>query len=163
QFLRYGYIPTPRSIYQGIFKLRPGTILTVDRSSRESRPEPAAYWALDQAIEIGRRTPFRESDPEAVDHLEDLLREAVGREMVADVHLGAFLSGGIDSSTIVAMMQAQSTRPVRTFTIGFEELDFNEARFARQVAAYLGTEHTEIYVTPEEARAVIPRLPTIYD
>jgi asparagine synthase (glutamine-hydrolysing) len=163
QFLRYGYIPAPGSIYHGIFKLNPGTILTVDRYSRASLPEPVAYWSLDRAIRTGRAIPFSETNSEAVQHLEDLVREAVRLEMVADVPLGAFLSGGIDSSTIVALMQAQSTRPVKTFTIGFEEVKYNEARFAKEVARHLGTDHTELYVTPGEARTVIPKLPTMYD
>jgi asparagine synthase (glutamine-hydrolysing) len=163
EFLCYGYIPAPRSIFQGIFKLCPGMILSVDRTSWEHRPEPRAYWSLDESIENCRKIPFSESDAEAINHLEDLLREAVAEQMVADVPLGAFLSGGIDSSTIVALMQANSSRPIRTFTIGFAEEKYNEARFAKEVARHLGTDHTELYVTPEEAQAVIPKLPSMYD
>ena len=103
------------------------------------------------------------SEQEAIEELDRLLREAVRMRMVADVPLGAFLSGGVDSSTVVALMQAQSTQPVRTFTIGYHEEEFNEARHAKEVAAHLGTNHTELYVTPQDAMAVIPRLPQLYD
>lgn len=164
--LRHNYIPAPRSIYDSINKLLPGTYLRLDlnRGPEGSRPlpQPIAYWSLTQAIAAGRRNPFEGSDSEAVDALESKLKRSIGLQMVADVPLGAFLSGGIDSSTIAALMQAQSSRPVKTFTIGFNEKGFNEATFAKAIARYLGTDHTELYVTASEAQAVIPKLPSVY-
>jgi asparagine synthase (glutamine-hydrolysing) len=126
-------------------------------------PAPVSYWSLRQVAEQGLAAPFRGSEPEAVEHLDSLLRQVVRGQMIADVPLGAFLSGGVDSSTIVALMQAQSTQPVKTFTIGFHESIYNEAVYAKAVAEHLGTDHTEMYVTPDDALAVIPRLPTLYD
>lgn len=158
--MRHNYIPAPYSIYQGIRKLTPGTHLTVSAGTREA--EPVSYWRAYDVMVNGLANPFTGNPPEAVDALEKLLMDAVGRQMVADVPLGAFLSGGIDSSTIVALMQAQSDRPVQTFTIGFNEKDYNEAVHARAVAKHLGTQHTEWYVTPQDALAVIPKLPSIY-
>lgn len=159
-FLRYGYVPAPHSIYTGIRKLWPGTFLSVhpDGSSNESQ-----YWSAREVAERGVAEPFKGSDTEAAETLERLLSRAVGRQMVADVPLGAFLSGGIDSSTVVALMQAQSARPVQTFTIGFRETGHNEAEHAKAVARHLGTDHTELYVTAAEAMNVIPRLPDLYD
>ncbi len=161
-FLRYNSLPAPYSIYKGIFQLRPGCILRVGSpASRDVSPE--AYWSFREVAEAGMREPLAGDDSESVDRLDALLREAVRVRMVADVPLGAFLSGGVDSSTVVAMMQAQSARPVRTFSIGFDEDGFDEAGHARAVAQRLGTEHTELYVTAADAQAVIPRLPEIYD
>jgi asparagine synthase (glutamine-hydrolysing) len=164
-YMRYGYIPQPYSIYQGICKLPPGCLLTlrVVPSHSPAAAEPKPYWSAKEVAERGSSDPFRGSDDEACEQLEGLLRESVRLRMVADVPLGAFLSGGIDSSTVVALMQAQSNRPVKTYTIGFCEDQFNEAGHARAVAAHLGTEHTELYLRPEEARAVIPKLPTLFD
>jgi asparagine synthase (glutamine-hydrolysing) len=160
-FLRYGYVPAPHCIFRGIRKLPPGTLLTV--RAGEASSEPVPYWSLRDVVERGTADLFQGSDDDAAAYLEGLLREAVGLRMVADVPLGAFLSGGIDSSTVVALMQAQSKRPVKTFSVGFHEADYDEAGFARGVARHLGTDHTELYVTPAEARAVIPRLPALYD
>ena len=159
-FLRHGYVPAPRSIYAGIRKLRPGTFLSVraDGSSTEQH-----YWSARDVAERGVANPFEGSDADAQLNLERLLSRAVGRQMVADVPLGAFLSGGVDSSTVVALMQAQSARPVQTFTIGFREPGHNEAEHAKAVARHLGTDHTELYVTAAEAMDVIPRLPELYD
>lgn len=161
-YLRHNYVPAPYSIYQGIAKLPPGTYLTLAASdSAGVSPRLTFYWrALDAA-----HLPVRDDldDATAIDELDAGLRRAVGGQMVADVPLGAFLSGGIDSSAVVALMQAQSTRPVKTFTIGFHEKGYNEAEHARAVAVHLGCEHTELYVTPEQAMAVIPRLPELYD
>ena len=159
-FLRHGYVPAPSSIYTGIGKLLPGTFLSVrpDGWSQESQ-----YWSARAVAERGVAEPFEGSDSEASEALERLLSRAVGRQMVADVPLGAFLSGGVDSSTIVALMQAQSARPVQTFTIGFREPGHNEAEHAKAVARHLGTDHTELYVTAAEAMNVIPRLPQLYD
>src|SRR5262249_33908983 len=153
QFFRFGYVPAPGSIYEGIRKLPPGTFLRVPG-------EPTPYWSLRAVAEAA---PLDLGPEGAADLLESELRKAVRAQMVADVPLGAFLSGGIDSSTVVALMQAQSTRPVRTFTIGFRESGFDEAPHARAVAQHLGTDHIEVYVTPRAAQDVIPRLPTIYD
>ena len=162
-FLRHSYIPAPYSIYQGINKLLPGTIFTLNQTDRNFLPAPVPYWSAREVSEQGVSDPFTGSPDEAVAHLDSLLRDAVNLRMEADVPLGAFLSGGIDSSTVVAQMQAQSNRPVKTFTIGFYESNYNEANQAKEVAKYLGTEHTELYVRPGEAMAVIPRLPTLYD
>lgn len=164
-FLRYNYIPAPYSIYQGIYKLTPGTFLSLDErsSSLGQLPAPRAYWSVREVAEAGVAHPFEGTEAEAVTELEALLTDAVGLRMVADVPLGAFLSGGVDSSAIVALMQAQSSQPVKTFSIGFTEEDYDEARHARAVAEHLGTDHTELYVTPEDAMAVIPRLPALYD
>ncbi len=159
--LRHNAIPAPYSIYQGIHKLPPGTFLQVHAGKKGVRP--VAYWSARYVVEAGQRNLFRGGDAEAATELERLLGQAVGGQMVADVPLGAFLSGGIDSSAVVALMQAQSARPVKTFTIGFNEAGYNEAEHARAVARHLGTEHTELYVTPQDAMDVIPSLPSIYD
>ena len=159
-FMRLSYVPAPMSIYQGIQKLMPGTILEL---SGDGEPAGRAYWSLDQAVAAAEREPLDLRDDEAASALEDLLGDAVGRRMVSDVPLGAFLSGGIDSSTVVALMQAASLNPVRSFSIGFHEEAYNEAVHAKAVAAHLGTEHTELYVSADQARAVIPELPAIYD
>lgn len=161
-FMRHNYVPAPLSVYQGIKKLPPGTILTLGaRDAVESLPAP--YWSAREAAEAGSANPFAGGEAEAMRELDALLRDAIRLRMIADVPLGAFLSGGVDSSTVVALMQAQSDRPVKTFTIGFHEGEYNEAAHAAEVARHLGTEHTELYVTPDQARAVIPQLPTMYD
>ena len=162
-FLRHDYIPTPYSIYQGVEKLRPGTIATLAHDGAAYRLTTAPYWSALEAAERGVREPFEGTAEEALDHLDALLSDAVKLRLESDVPLGAFLSGGLDSSTIVSLMQRQSSRPVRTFTIGFWERDFDEAPQARLVAKHLGTEHTELYVTPDQALAVIQRLPVLYD
>jgi asparagine synthase (glutamine-hydrolysing) len=159
-YLRYAYVPTPYSIYSGVSKLRPGTALSVGTDRAETSME---YWSARSVAEEGIAKPFEGSAQEATDELEKLLRDAISMQMVADVPVGAFLSGGIDSSTIVALMQAQNPRPVRTFSIGFHDTHYNEAEEAKRVAAHLGTDHTELYVTPREIMEVIPRLPSLYD
>ena len=158
--MRHNYIPAPYSIYQGIAKLEPGSMLSVSLA----QPEPIIwkYWDAVEVARAGVAKPFIGTPVQAVDALETLAKDAVRQQMMADVPLGAFLSGGIDSSTVVALMQAQSSRPVKTFTIGFNEKGYNEAVHAKAVAAHLGTEHTELYVTPEQAMAVIPKLPNLY-
>lgn len=158
--MRHNYIPAPYSIYHGIHKLLPGSLLTVSMDKRTAQPQ--RFWDARQVVTSGVANPFAGSPDEAVDALDKLLRQAVGQQMIADVPLGAFLSGGVDSSTVVALMQAQSTRPVRTFTIGFNEAKYNEAEHAKAVARHLGTDHAELYVTPRQALDVIPRLPTLY-
>ncbi len=158
--MRHNYIAAPHSIHQGIAKLEPGTILRVSLAAQE--PQVQRYWDFLATARAGRAQPFAGSPEQAVDALGALMKEAIGQQMVADVPLGAFLSGGIDSSTVVALMQAQSSRPVKTFTIGFHEKGYNEAVHAKAVAAHLGTDHTELYISPEQAMAVIPRLPSLY-
>ena len=160
-YMRHMAVPSPHSIYQGIRKLPPGTLLTVSRQLPDA--QPLAYWSGVAVAERGVAQPFTGTPDQAVNALELLLKDAVRQQMMADVPLGAFLSGGIDSSTVVALMQAQSARPVKTFTIGFNEEGFNEAVHAKAVAAHLGTDHTELYVTPDQAMAVIGRLPDLYD
>ncbi len=160
-FMRHNYIPAPHSIYRGISKLRPGHILTLRWQSREPTIKP--YWSARGVAERGFAERSTLTEPDLSIELETLLRDAVKQQMVADVPLGAFLSGGVDSSTIVALMQAQSNRPVKTFTIGFQEPGYDEATHAAAIARHLGTDHTELYVTPHEARDVIPTLHTIYD
>lgn len=159
--LRYGYVPAPHSIYRGIFKLPPGTLLRVTADGRCGDPEP--WWRFAAVAQEGAANRRALGDGEALDELEAVLGAAIGEQMVADVPLGALLSGGLDSSTVVALMQARSTRPVRTFTIGFAEGDYDEAAHAKAVARHLGTEHTELHVDPAQARDIIPRLPEIYD
>ncbi len=160
-FLRYSDIPGPLSIYKGISKLPPATLLSWNGQTAHTQPVP--YWSARVAAESGVAHPFTGSETEAVAELEALLQDAVRMQMIADVPLGAFLSGGIDSSTVVALMQTQSSQPVKTFSIGFYEDQYNEANYAKAVAQHLGTDHTELYVTAEEAIAVIPKLPSLYD
>jgi asparagine synthase (glutamine-hydrolysing) len=160
-YLRHNYIPAPYSIYKGIYKLPPGTFATL--RSAEHSFSLNTYWSARQAAERGVSNPFSGNELEAIDHLEALLQDAVKLRMESDVPLGAFLSGGIDSSVVVALMQASSSRPVKSFTIGFDDANYDEAPHAKAVAAHLGTEHTELYVTPEQAMAVIPDLPHLYD
>lgn len=160
-YMRHNAIAAPYSIYKGISKLPPGCLLTVSPSQRE--PKIWSYWSVAQIAESAVANTFDGAPNDAVDAMESVLKHAVRQQMVADVPLGAFLSGGVDSSTIVALMQSQSTRPVKTFSIGFHEAGFNEAEYAKSVARHLGTDHTEMYVTPAQALAVIPNLPAIYD
>ncbi|MCW5979148.1 MAG: asparagine synthase (glutamine-hydrolyzing) [Bryobacteraceae bacterium] len=161
-FLRHNYIPSPHSIYRGIFKLPPAAMVAVPPSATGVTPAPVSYWSAREVAEqgAGRRIAGVE---EALEELGALLKSAVGLRMIADVPLGAFLSGGIDSSLVVSLMQASSARPVKTFSIGFHEQTHDEARHAKAVARHLGTEHTELYVTPRDAMDVIPRLPSMFD
>ncbi len=159
-YLCTGAVPAPASIYQDIQKLEPGSLLEI-RDDGETRGE--RYWSLLDVATRGRAAPLDIDDEEACERLQTLLTDAVKRRMVADVPLGVFLSGGIDSSTVTALMQANSPSPVKSFSIGFHEADYNEAAQAKAVAAHLGTDHTELYVTAEEAQGVVPRLPEIYD
>lgn len=159
--MRYNCIPAPYSIYRGISKLAPGSLLTVSGQGEDMRE--TVYWSAAQKIEESVAAPFAGSAQEAVDELEKVLETAVHAQMLADVPLGAFLSGGIDSSTVVALMQSQSSRPVKTFSIGFHEKAYDEAQYARAVAAHLGTDHTELYLSAAQARDAIPRLQSVYD
>jgi asparagine synthase (glutamine-hydrolysing) len=158
--LRYNYIPAPYSIYEDISKLEPGSILSVSLSNPD--PVITKYWDAVDVAARGRAEPFTGSPAQAIDELEKLAKSAVHQQMVADVPLGAFLSGGVDSSTIVALMQSESPNPVKTFTIGFDEEGFNEAVHAEAIAKHLGTDHTELYITPNQAMNVIPKLPSLY-
>lgn len=160
-YMRYSYIPAPYSIYQGIAKLMPGCMVTVTLEKRE--PILRAWWSGAGTAIQGTSQPFTGSAEDAVSALDILLTDAIGQQMMADVPLGAFLSGGIDSSVVVALMQAQSSRPVKTFSIGSHDNMYNEAEHAKAVAQHLGTDHTELYVTPEDGINVIPRLPTLFD
>lgn len=158
--LRYGYVPAPYSIYSGVKKLMPGTVLDLKQNGTMSS---VRYWSAQDAVAKAHAAPFIGEEEAALAELEALLGRTIAGQMVADVPLGAFLSGGIDSSAIVALMQAESSRPIRTFTIGFSEADYDEAEHARAVARHLGTDHTELFATPAQARDVIPLLPCIYD
>lgn len=159
-FLRFAYVPTPTSILRGVNKLPPAHLLVVPPAGA---PRLESYWDLREVAVRGQAQPLDLGPDEAADRLEELLRDAVGRQMMSDVPLGAFLSGGIDSSTVVAMMQAQSNRPVRSFSIGFPEAGFDESAHARAIACHLGTEHTELTVTAADALAVVPELGRLYD
>lgn len=160
-YLRHNYVPTPWSIYQHIHKLPPAHFVVV-RDGGQAVSEPQCYWDIRKIAESGV-AHTRVTREECIDELDALLRDTVLKRMAADVPLGAFLSGGFDSSMVAALMQAQTERPIKTFTIGFHEKGYNEAVHAKAVAKHLGTDHTELYVTPDEAMAVIPRLPVIWD
>jgi asparagine synthase (glutamine-hydrolysing) len=159
-FAARGYVPAPRSIFENIFKLEPGSILTL--ASPTAEPEIARYWSYRDVVEAGIADPIA-GEGEALDALEAALGEAIKGQSVADVPVGTFLSGGVDSSTIVALYRKHSAQKLRTYTIGFEEAGYNEAHFARAVAEHFGTDHHERYVTAPEAQELIPQLPAIYD
>jgi asparagine synthase (glutamine-hydrolysing) len=167
--LRQGWMPDQHCIWKGVFKLPPGTILSVraedlrTASIESLRERVRSWWSLAAIAETGQRHPLTLNESEIDAELDWLLRDSVRQRMVADVPLGAFLSGGIDSSTVVALMQAQSSRPIRTFTIGFHDVEYDEAAHASEVARHLGTEHTEFRLTPEAVCAVIPDLPQTWD
>jgi asparagine synthase (glutamine-hydrolysing) len=162
-FVQYSWIPAPYSIYARVRQLPAGTALTVTQETSPNAIEPQAYWSARDVAERNSETQASMSLEAATDTLEDLLRAAVTKRMIADVSLGAFLSGGVDSSTVVALMQSVSTRPVQTFSIGFHEAEYNEAEYAKAIARHLETDHTELYVTPDDCLDVIPKLPTLYD
>lgn len=159
-FMRHNYIPAPHSIYQGVFKLEPGTLLKL-------RPDGVStierYWDLRRIIEVGIASPPPANDADMIEQLDHLLADAVKRRMVADVPLGTLLSGGIDSSLVTALMAEQSDRPIKTFSIGFQEKEFNEAPYAREIAKHLGTQHTELYAEPRHALEMVEKLPYWYD
>jgi asparagine synthase (glutamine-hydrolysing) len=160
-YLRFLYVPAPFSIYEGISKAMPGTIVTLDPDARMTRT--TVYWSARDAAIAGTRNRFAGTEDEASQELEALLRDAVRIRMVADVPIGVFLSGGVDSSLVTALMQAESATPVKSFSIGFDDLGFNEAPYAAAVARHLGTEHTELMVHERDALDVIPRLAAMYD
>ena len=163
-YMRYSYVPAPLSIYEGVFKLKPGQHICFDQESLRyhSLPEPHTYWSYQQAVSSGRAALFEGSDDEAKSLFHDTLSQAVKGQMISDVPLGCFLSGGIDSSLIASVMQAQSSKKVKSFSIGFKEAGFNEAAHAKDVAAHLGLDHHEAYVSEQDALSVIPKLPHIY-
>ena len=152
----HGYIPAPYSIYKDIYKLDAGCMLEIEAPYKE--PKISTYWSVREAAKYGQANQFKGTKEEAADELERLLKESIKDQMVADVPVGAFLSAGIDSSTIVALMQAQSSQKVRTFTIGMEDPKYNEAAYAKEIANHLGTDHTELYITEKDAKEVIPKL-----
>lgn len=161
-YLRHNYVPAPYSIYQGIEKLKPGHYVRIAIDQRRSDVKALPFWSFNRAVEAGLASPLQSDANAVVNTLEAQLSESIGMQMLADVPLGAFLSGGVDSSLVVGLMQKQSPRPVKTFTIGFSEAGFNEAEHALAVSRHLGTEHTEIYVQSKDALDVIPDLPNIY-
>jgi asparagine synthase (glutamine-hydrolysing) len=163
QYLRFGWVPEPWSIYTSVRKLAPGSLVRVRPGSPAWDAQPQCYWSAREVCEQSFRNPFTGSYEQAVDRLDALLAEAVGERMVADVDLGALLSGGVDSTTVVALMQRQSQRPVKTFCIGFSERKFNEADYAAAVASHLGTDHHELYVSPGQCLDVVDQLPGVFD
>jgi asparagine synthase (glutamine-hydrolysing) len=166
RFMRYGYVPAPATIHRGTYKLPPGTVLVVPmhddgRAARDCLPR--SWWSMRETVERGLANPLRVDDEEASDLLEDALRRSIRDQLLSDVPVGAFLSGGVDSSTVVALMRDVASGPVRTFAIGFREQGFDEAAHAAAVARHLGTEHVELYVGADDALSVVPHLPTIFD
>lgn len=163
-YLRHSYIACPHSIYRGIFKLSPGTILRLDCSKQERRePVMKCYWSASVAVKAGIYSRVAQPAEEVICSLDVLLRDSVALRMVADVPLGVFLSGGIDSSLVTALMQVQSSRPVKTYTIAFHEFGYNEAQHAGAIATFLGTEHREFHVSQEEVKAIVPRISSLFD
>lgn len=164
-FLHLNYIPAPSSIYQGVLKLVPGTFLHLSQANIQQRtlPSPVPYWSLEEIAKCGLENPYTGSFSDAVDELELLVRQAVKMQSVADVPVGAFLSGGIDSSTVVSMMQSATTSKVTTFSIGMPDAKLDESKHAATVARYLGTNHVEHVIQPLEALDLIPRLSEIWD
>lgn len=160
--LQFNSIPAPHSIYKGIEKLPAGSYVQISATNTRSSVAVVSYWKLQAVMQAGLDNPFVGSASDAVAGLENILTQSIAGQMLADVPLGAFLSGGVDSSTVVALMQKQSNRPVKTFAIGFNEPGYNEAEYAKEVAKHLGTDHTELYVSAQDALEVIPKLPSIY-
>ena len=161
-YLRYMYVPAPQTIYRHVQKLMPGHLVSI-KSPDLTIPESTAFWSAEDVARHGVANPFQGTDEEGVAELERVLSDAARIRMVADVPLGAFLSGGIDSSTVVALMQAGSTRPIRTFSVGFDEPEFDEASDAARVAAHLGTDHSTIRLTGDDALSLVPSLPEWFD
>ena len=161
--IRFGYVPAPHCIWQGLRKLLPGHWLRINSPRENGGERSAPYWSMAETVRAAMAKPFDGDVRQALDGLHERLSRTIRRQMIADVPLGAFLSGGIDSSLVVALMQEQSLAPVRTFSIGFQDPQYNEAEQAKAVARHLGTAHTELYVTPQETLGVIPLLPSLYD
>lgn len=163
-YFRFGYVPSPLSIFEGIQKLPPGNVLYIDQAHALSQTITLErFWDLQKIASAGQQNPYSFSDIQAIDALDALLQDAVKRRMIADVPLGAFLSGGIDSSTVATFMQSSSNRPIQTFSIGFQEAGYNEAQHAAMVAKHLGTEHHELYLSSHETLGIIPQIPKFFD
>ena len=163
-FLKMNYIPHPHSIFKGISKLNPGCLIKIKLNGKEFEySKKIEYWSLEKSVLEGKNEKFNGSDVEAVDTLEKILKDSISGQMISDVPLGAFLSGGIDSSCITAIMQSMSSDRVKTFSIGFDEKEYDEAVYAKKVASFLGTEHTKLTITPLDALQVIPRMPSVFD
>lgn len=166
-YMRYGYLCAPHSIYKNIYQMMPASLMTLSledlKSDENLADKMKTYWSLKEVTEVGKSNLLVKPEAEIIDEFEEELARAVSSRMISDVPLGAFLSGGIDSSTVVALMQKQASAPVKTFSIGFEEEEFNEAQYAKKIAAYLKTDHHEFYVSGQDALNVIPMLPSIYD
>ena len=162
---RYNYIPDPYSIYKNIYKLLPGHYLQLTEKNlkKNDLPDSITYWSLVQTAMSGVSNSFNKSEVEIQNELESQLKLTVKKQMISDTPLGAFLSGGTDSSLVVSLMQSQSNSPIKTFTIGFDDTDFNEAQYAKKIANHIGTDHTEMYISPKEAMNVIPKLTKMYD
>ena len=160
-YFRLNYIPAPMTVYKNIYKLQPGCMLKIKAPFTEE-PIITKYWDMEEEAINGENNPFTGSFEEASEELERLLRESLRGQMLSDVPLGAYLSGGIDSPLVVSLMQELSANPVKTFTIGFEDPKFNEAQYAKEIAAHLGTDHTELYVTEKELQEIIPKIPQIF-
>ncbi|WP_247648441.1 asparagine synthase (glutamine-hydrolyzing) [Pseudodesulfovibrio sp. zrk46] len=162
QYLRFQYVPEPRSVYRDVFKLQPGHLMSI-RADAPHNFEPKPYWTLRDAVNRAISDPFTGSEADAASELERLLRDVVRNQMLSDVPLGSLLSGGIDSSLVTALMQAESDRPVKSFTIGFADKAYDESSDAKRVAEHIGTEHTELFVTPEHVLDLVEKLPELYD
>ena len=163
--LRHSCIPAPYSIYKNIYKLLPGNYLKLKDSDLKKGLIPASrnYWSLKEIAVNGNAKPIKLSETDIQDDLESNLKNSIKKQIISDVPIGAFLSGGIDSSVVVALMQSQSNYPVKTFTIGFEDDNYSEAKYAKKISKHIGTDHTELYVSPKKALDIIPKLPLIYD
>lgn len=161
EYFRYAYISAPNSIYEGIYKLCPGQVLTIE-APYDGEGQISRYWSMHEEAVYAEEHMYTGSYEEACEELERLLSQSVRGQMMADVPLGAYLSGGIDSPLIVSLMQKQSASPIKTFTIGFDDPKYNEAAYAADIAAHLGTDHTELYVSEKELQEVVPKLPTIF-
>jgi len=159
-YIRFGYVPSPYAIYKGMAKLNPGHMMRIDRTGE---PTISRYWNIDDIAAVGQHACTEFTDDEATDNLERVLRDSVKRHLISDVPTGAFLSGGIDSSLVAALMQAESSQPIKTFSLGFTEAAYDEAIHARSVAHHIGSDHTELYITPKDAIEIIPGLPDWYD
>ncbi len=162
-YMQFGALPAPWTIYENVRQLLPGTSVEYDLRSRNVLPNPVPFWSMLASAQAGLDNPFQGSFDDAVDQLDGLVADATRIRMQMDVPWGAFLSGGVDSSLVVAQMQKQSSQPVRTFTIGYDHAEFDESGYAAEVARHLGTDHTQLLVTPQEALDLVPHLPKVFD